>query len=329
MLDPNDFLQPTKDTLAKRAGNHCSNPWCRSPTAGPHSDDSRAVNVGEAAHIRGARRTSARHDEAMTPEERRVITNGIWLCRTCAALIDRDASRYTVEVLYQWKRDHEAEQLAAIAGGAGLAEERRRLLRVFGQESPAALQLALDKPEYWQYLLSAELTRDRLRPIRRRWSEVTGGLLHVPARALDLQGFLAWMKERTHDLLSLMDVLAKIVTRDLTQSWSIENSQDAPDQILHSAELLSEACEGLVQWEREVAGALFPQGLEDLALSMKGWTSGFFQEIEKIPGEVSRIIQARIPGQYEVKISFTIPESMEAFTREVSSRAAALANAAG
>lgn len=47
-----DFSERTKATLAKRAGQACSNPECRRPTSGPHSDESKAINLGEAAHIR-------------------------------------------------------------------------------------------------------------------------------------------------------------------------------------------------------------------------------------------------------------------------------------
>jgi hypothetical protein len=44
----------------------------------------------------------------MTDEERAQPANGIWLCRICAKKIDRDESRYTPDLLLQWKTDHEA-----------------------------------------------------------------------------------------------------------------------------------------------------------------------------------------------------------------------------
>lgn len=45
------------------------------------------------------------------PAERRDIGNGIWLCRSCADLIDTDPTRFTSEILRRWK---------------GLAEDRSR-----------------------------------------------------------------------------------------------------------------------------------------------------------------------------------------------------------
>lgn len=123
-LDPNFFREDTKKTLAKRAGNRRSNPSCRQSTSGPHVDDDKFINIGEAAHIRGARPGSARYDASMTPEERRAITNGIWLCKTCARLIDRDDKRYSVDILCHWKSQNEDEALSEIEGGRKESDRR-------------------------------------------------------------------------------------------------------------------------------------------------------------------------------------------------------------
>jgi len=107
MSESPDFMQKTKDTLAKRAGQTCSNPECRRPTSGAHSDDDKAVNLGEAAHIRAARKGQARYDSNMTDKQRSHISNGIWLCKECARKIDLDEKQYTVDLLHSWKNAHE------------------------------------------------------------------------------------------------------------------------------------------------------------------------------------------------------------------------------
>jgi hypothetical protein len=100
-----DFSETTKQILAKRAGQVCSNPDCRRPTSGPHSDETKAINLGEAAHIRAAR-PGARYDKIMTDEERAAISNGIWLCKECARKIDIDEARYPIALLEKWKDVH-------------------------------------------------------------------------------------------------------------------------------------------------------------------------------------------------------------------------------
>jgi len=102
-----DFSEGTKQTLAKRAGQVCSSPECRRPTSGPHSDEAKAINLGEAAHIRAARQGQARYDANMTDEQRGAISNGIWLCKECARRIDIDEAKYPVALLVEWKSMHE------------------------------------------------------------------------------------------------------------------------------------------------------------------------------------------------------------------------------
>lgn len=133
-----DFLKPTIDTLAKRAGLICSKPDCKAITGGPHSDPSKARNIGEAAHIYGARPGSARYNPDLTDEQRSNISNGIWLCRTHAREIDGDEHKYPVELLHQWKQEHEqwierdkperfpaAREISVKGGGVGSVIDHR------------------------------------------------------------------------------------------------------------------------------------------------------------------------------------------------------------
>jgi hypothetical protein len=88
-----------------------------------------------AAHITAASPDGPRFDPSLTPEQRSDIGNAIWLCQTCAKLIDSDIGRYTIQVLRSWKERAEADALAALgksdirvsrSGSAGV--ERARLL---------------------------------------------------------------------------------------------------------------------------------------------------------------------------------------------------------
>jgi len=103
-----DFPAPTIEQLARRVGFCCSNPGCQRPTSGPRDDPEKSINIGVAAHITAASKGGPRYDENLTPAERQSITNGIWLCQVCAKLVDNDPSRYTVEVIRDWKEAAEA-----------------------------------------------------------------------------------------------------------------------------------------------------------------------------------------------------------------------------
>lgn len=103
-----EFSKGTIDALAKRAAQTCSNPDCHKLTSGPQLEETGFVILGVASHITAAAPGGPRYDPSLTSDQRSSITNGIWLCENCAKMIDRDLVKYTVELLHQWKQDHEA-----------------------------------------------------------------------------------------------------------------------------------------------------------------------------------------------------------------------------
>ena len=66
------------------------------------------MNIGIAAHITAAASGigARRYDPSLTSSERSSIENGIWLCRGCDGMVDRDAVRFTAETLKSIRRDH-------------------------------------------------------------------------------------------------------------------------------------------------------------------------------------------------------------------------------
>ena len=103
------FSDKTVRILGDRAGWLCSNPDCRVSTKGPHTDGDRSVNVGVGSHINAAEPGGPRYDPQQSEADRKSITNGIFLCQTCAKLIDSDEQKYTAALLRKWKADAEYE----------------------------------------------------------------------------------------------------------------------------------------------------------------------------------------------------------------------------
>lgn len=120
-----DFSGKTIDLLRRRVRDQCSNPVCSAATSGPTVRTDGAVNLGVAAHIHAASPRGPRFNSSMSPEERASITNGIWLCQTCAAWVDRDVERYPANLLQKWKVEAEGramEELARRPKGASDAQ---------------------------------------------------------------------------------------------------------------------------------------------------------------------------------------------------------------
>jgi hypothetical protein len=102
-----DFSLSTRRILGECAAYICSNPDCRANTIGPHSDPDRSLDTGVAAHICGAAAGGPRYDPTQTPEQRKSIANGVWLCPRCSRVIDTDEGIYRAERLRLWRSEHE------------------------------------------------------------------------------------------------------------------------------------------------------------------------------------------------------------------------------
>lgn len=112
-----DFTPSVKRSLAIRVGYRCSNPWCHQQTAGPSSEgQAKSTIVGDAAHIAAAAPGGPRFDPALSSEQRKSASNGIWLCAKCARMIDRDVVKYTSSLLRNWKHETEERARAEVEG---------------------------------------------------------------------------------------------------------------------------------------------------------------------------------------------------------------------
>lgn len=120
-MNRDDFPTKVKLELAKRVGFLCSH--CGRATTGPTVDPQKSINVGVAAHITAASPGGPRYDASLTPEQRSSAENGIWLCQTCAKLVDSDELRYTVDVLREWKQQAEERAFHALTGLISAAEK--------------------------------------------------------------------------------------------------------------------------------------------------------------------------------------------------------------
>lgn len=170
-----DFTQKTKTELSLRAAHFCSNPNCLRLTAGPRSGGLRGLSTGHAAHICAASVRGPRFDTNQSVDERKSADNGLWLCRECGDIVDKDVNGFTKETLRAWKLDHEtmiaevrqkgwSESIELLRSGQmapGLAkevislfEDRRTFWARFDAEFPDRVRMSLDD-------LRHELTRLR------------------------------------------------------------------------------------------------------------------------------------------------------------------------
>jgi hypothetical protein len=120
-----DFNKAAKELLAKQAGNRCAHPHCGKPTSGADESGTGAINIGVAAHITAASAGGPRYDPALTSEQRKDASNGIWLCQDHAHAVDADDSGFSAEILRTWKRQAEGRSFHALMAGMAGASQMR------------------------------------------------------------------------------------------------------------------------------------------------------------------------------------------------------------
>ena len=173
------FSKQVAAVLERRAGQRCS--ICRCPTGGPHSDPTRSVSIGVAAHITAASPGGPRYDSELSPAERRSAENGIWACQNDGHRIDTDLQAFGVEELRRLKQRAEksAQQGMGVPVGMPsalsspheqaevrlLEQQRSALQTVFGEQIPevhAILNLSVSKAGSAELLLRARPVHEAL-----------------------------------------------------------------------------------------------------------------------------------------------------------------------
>jgi tetratricopeptide (TPR) repeat protein len=136
------FSQAVKAVLARRVADRCSNPVCRAVTSGPGLRPEDFSNVGVAAHITAASPGGPRYDPTLTPQERASAINGIWLCGTCAHLVDTDEENYPVDLLRRWKAEAEDRAAKMLLAGVGSISETVELSMPVQESADSLLSFA-------------------------------------------------------------------------------------------------------------------------------------------------------------------------------------------
>lgn len=260
-----DFSRATVDTLSGRAAGRCSNPDCGLLTIGPHSNDDKKLSIREAAHIYGARQGERRYRLEMTDVERATITNGIWLCRNCHGEIDRDPQRFPAELLFQWKALHEANILSEIgSSGEKLRSSVERDRMAPFSHLPAFIRGVIrDKPDYWEYLLTAELLDFYCSPILRRGEDLKRGVTLRKMSALPAEEFTQWLSRKPTELLMVPHAVEELLG-DLTKAWGAPRCPGDDIEIERACRLFSDVAKYLVDIAEEIKFTETPEGFENL-----------------------------------------------------------------
>lgn len=305
------FKQAIIVTLAKRAANRCSNPDCGAITSGPSGNPGESVNVGEAAHIYGANPGSARYESTMISADRSAITNAIWLCGNCHKLVDDDPSRFPAGLLFEWQRNHE-QRISELVGKAGADARRRyenRHMEEFGRISYLAERIILEKPDYWEFRLTAEVLRFEMAPILRRWHALKRGLYMKSSERVGNMETIPWVLDKLAEIQDIARAFGELTNVEFDRSWGEPGVTGSDIEIVSTCRLFAEMCESAIAWEESVrfirVHDLF-QEIRDLFIGIAG---SMIDEAAKIPAFLAESLgESPTPGKYALTLTLSLPD---------------------
>ena len=304
------FSATTVETLAKRAAMLCSNPECGAVTSGPTSTPTGSVNIGEAAHIYGRTGSSARYTPDFTKSELSDITNAIWLCRICHKLIDNDPSRFPPDLLFEWRRQHEAAVLVRLGRPSDQlrAKVEADHLRLFNDTSYLAQEIIRDKPRCWEYKLTVEILRSELGPVHERWQHLKQGLYVRKSTIIPVENFGQWWAVKCADASNFVSSLTPIVDK-LNDSWGPPGVPGSTKEIVTACRLLVSAASNFLDWEEEVRFSHTSEKLDGPIRVLQGACGRQLEQVFRIPIELSESLDVeRPPGAYLITLQLSLPE---------------------
>ncbi len=269
------------------------------------------MNVGEAAHIYGARVGAKRFDPSMTSTERRNEVNGIWLCRTCAKLIDSDEQRYPPRLLFEWKHNAEQRVLAQLDGSVDQKFLLETELEFFSDTNLFIQNIIISRPPHWEYLLAINLLRKPFDKVKRQFDELQKDLVISNSRLLPDEQFVNWSLTKMDDLSCIIEVCSNLFNQELPEAFGPSGVPGDPVKIKRVTELLLDVSHGFFDWEVDLKFTHFSVPFENVKKEMFGWAKRQFFELYRVLEEFEGIFRDNDhpEGHYQLTAVFQLPEA--------------------
>lgn len=306
-----DFNKTTVETIGKRAAYVCSNPDCRVNTIGPNTIEKKSIKIGEAAHIYGARIDAKRFNPDMTDAARAEITNAIWLCRNCHKIIDSDENKYTHNILFKWREIHE-EYITSLLGSKTdklIFDEQNLKLKEFENYNPIIKRIIIDKPDAWEYKLTADLMREIHAPLFRKLEDLKNGLYISEINFIDEELAFQWIQNRITEMTKLIQPLQGLINA-LNNSWGQPGKAGDEKEIHHVLKLIGNFMAQVINFEEKILFTVLPEEYEPLLSLLKNAIGSQIEKLSIIPKSLENAIEIANSRLKETDEEITISETI-------------------
>lgn len=120
-----------RDTILRLIGaaaGHCEKPSCPTGFLWHELVDGTAVRLAEVAHIVAASSSGPRGDSGFTGPQLVLFENLLLLCPNCHTIVDRAPAHFPLEMLREWKAEHEGRIAEMLGVGRYATRDAARLV---------------------------------------------------------------------------------------------------------------------------------------------------------------------------------------------------------
>jgi hypothetical protein len=146
-----------------------------------------------------------------------------------------------------------------------------------------ANELALDRPRFWEYLLTEELLRMRLAAVRKRLTDLDRGLIFQRNRNMRGSEFMNYVQAKFTDLKAAVEMIKVTVLEEIPAAWGPPGVSGDPLRILDAVNKIGSGCAALVDWEADLISVHPPLSLANVRDALRGSTKEIVDEIAPFP----------------------------------------------
>jgi|GEM_PF-5745276 len=179
----------------------------------------------------------------------------------------------------------------------------------FGGESDVIRTLAFEQPPYWEYMLTVELLKPKMKRLQEEYAEVRNSRRYIKASKASNKEYFKLIQEKMIDLRRIVAMFEPVTLKDIPASWGASGTPGDAFEIKKATDRFVSMCSGIVEWEIEISAVHPPEVFENLKTILQGATASMLREAQRFVDELSRIFANPDPTQeYAINLVLDFPE---------------------
>ncbi len=141
----------------------------------------------------------------------------------------------------------------------------------FHEESLEVKRLVIEKPKYWEFLLTLEVIKPKVESLKVKINELESDLHFSDPKLMKLTDFLDWMQEKSNYFLQLVDLFSRHY-QSMKSAWGETGKPGNEVMIRKVVVKMVECCLKALDMDKEIKGLILPKEIEDLKDFSGGWS---------------------------------------------------------